>query len=231
MAKTGQRIRKHQMKEDSFVTFAFRAQEFIQTHQKPLLIALAAVAVVIAGALYVSSAGKRAEFGAEQLLAQAFGRVQQNDLQGAAVSYRAVIDEYGGTAAAREALYYLANLYFVQENWAEAITAYQRYIDRYAGFDGGRTAAAWSAIGDARQSLGEHSEALTCYDRALRIAGARYLAGEILLSAARSALAEGDGELATAYADSLFNRLGNSPDMTSMRELLAGHGIRYTRGF
>lgn len=231
MAKTGQRIRKHQMKEDSFVTFAFRAQDYIQTHQKVFMIALAALVVVVAGVWYVSSASRQAEVGADQMLGQAFGRVQQNDLQGAAVAYRAVIDEHGGTNASREALYYLANLYFVQRNWTESIVAYEQYLDRHADFDGGRTAAAWAAIGDARQALAEHTEALSSYDKALRVDGGQYLAGETMLAACRSALAQGDETLATAYADSLFNRMGNVPDMTRMRELLASHGIRYTRGF
>ena len=231
MTKTQPRIRKHEMKEDSFVTFAFRAQEYIQSHQRLLLGALGALVVVVAGAWLYTSNSSRSRLDAEQLLDQAFARVQQNDMQRAATLYRQVSDEFGGTPAAREAVFYLANLQFVQEQWADAITAYETYLKNYSAFDPGRNVAARAAMGDACQALGDHARALEYYNEAVKSQGSDYLRAETYLAAARSALALDKRDEATAYADRLFELQGNSTATSQMRELLAMHGIQYTRGF
>lgn len=231
MAKTGQRIRKHDMKEDSFVTFAFRAQEYIQHNQKPFILGLGALVVLLLGIWYASASSRRAEQAAEQRINEAFLRVQQNDMAGAAQIYRTVIDEFGGTTAAREGLFYLGNLNFVQRNWAEAIAAYEEFARKYGGEDPLRGAAAWGAIGDAYQSQGEHAKSIESYERVLTMPKARALFDETLLASARSALAMGDPERATKIADRLYELESASAAMTKMRELLALHGVLYTRGF
>jgi tetratricopeptide (TPR) repeat protein len=231
MAKTQHRIRKHDMKEDSFVTFAFRAQEFIQSNQKLFIAGLAVVVVLVLGTWLLKSSGDRSAAEAEGALAQAFSRVQQNDMAGAAVSYERVIDEFSGTAGAREALFYLANLHFVQQEWPQAIEKYQQYARDFASFDPGRTVAAYAAIGDAYQALDDQLRALENYGKALAIDEGAYLEGEVCVAAARSMLASNQPEQAIAYADRIFEKQGNSQAMIQMRELLAQHGVRYLRGF
>jgi len=231
MTRTQHRLSKHEMKEDSFVTFAFRAQEYIQSNQKTLLIALGGVVVAVVGLWLFSSASDRSRVEADGLLASAFARVQQNDMEGAAAIYREIGDQYKGTPAAREALFYLANLQFVSEQWADAVTQYEAYLDGYSDFDPGRNVAARAAIGDAHQALGDHARALENYERALSLPGADYLKSEVYLAAARSALALGQTDAAMSLADRLFENDGSSAVMGQMRELLAMHGLRYLRGF
>lgn len=229
MQKTGHRITKHEMKEDSFVTFAFRAQEYVQTHQKSFVIGLGAIVVAVAGLWFFTSMSSRSETAAEQSLNDAFARVQQNDLDGATTAYHGVVAEYGGSRAAREALFYLANLHFVREQWQESINAFQQYADKYTE-DHGRLASSYSAIGDSYQALKDYDKSLEYYDKALGIKEAEYLAPDIMLQGARSALMKGDKDRATSYAGRLFDLVGNSAHMSRMRELLALHGIAYTRG-
>lgn len=231
MTKTQHRLRKHEMKEDSFVTFAFRAQEYIQGHHRTLLLALGALVLAVAGAWLFTTANRKSQTEGEKVLGQAFTRVQQNDMTGAAALYKQVAEEFGGTPAAREAVFYLANLQFVQEQWADAIANYDQYLREYTSFDPGRNAAAHAAKGDAFQALDDPARALTCYEQALEIVGAHYLRSEIYVSAARSALELNKTQEAMAYADRLFEHEGNSAVMTQMRELLALHGIPYLRGF
>jgi tetratricopeptide (TPR) repeat protein len=231
MNKTQHRLTKHEMKEDSFVTFAFRAQEYLQSHQRTLLWAAGALVLAVFGLWLYSSTSERAHAEGEQLLSQAFARVQQNDMQGAAGIYREVAEQFKGTPAAREATFYLANLQFVAQQWADAATHYESYLDSYADFDPGRNAAAHAAIGDAWQAQGDHARALEHYDLALAIRQAAYLHSDVYLSAARSALALGRQEAAIAYADRLFEKDGNVGAMPQMRELLAMQGVHYVRGF
>jgi tetratricopeptide (TPR) repeat protein len=231
MTKTQHRIRKHEMKEDSFVTFAFRAQEYIQNHQRLMMGALGVLVLLVLGAWLLTSSNRKSETEGETLLGSAFARVQQNDMDGAATIYRQVQDEFGGTPAAREGSFYLANMQFVQQKWADAIATYEDYLKHYSSFDPGRNAAAHAAIGDACQSLSDHARALEHYDLALNVEGAHYLRSDIFLAAARSALALNKPDVAQAYADRLFENDGNSAVMTQMRELLALHGVRYLRGF
>lgn len=231
MTKTQHRITKHEMKEDSFVTFAFRVQEYIQSNQKTLIIVLGGFVLVVAGLWLYSSASDRSKGEAEALLAQAFVRVQQNDMPGAAAIYREVSDQYEGTTAAREAVFYLANLQFVSEQWSDAITHYENYLSNYSSFDPGRNVAARAAVADAHQALGDHAKALENYDKALQMPDADYLKSELYVSAARSALALGQKDKAVALADQLFEHDGSSAVMGQMRELLALHGQQYLRGF
>ena len=231
MTRTQHRLRKHEMKEDSFVTFAFRAQEYIQTHQRLLAGVLGALVLVVAGVWFYTSSSRRSQSEGETLLSQAFARVQQNDMVGASALYQQVQAEHSGTAAAREAVFYLANLQFVQEDWANAIATYESYLSHYSSFDPGRNVAARAAIGDAYQALHDDEQALKSYDQALAITGSDYLRSDIFVAAARSALALKKSEQAVAYADQLFEHEGNSATMTQMRELLALHGIQYLRGF
>jgi tetratricopeptide (TPR) repeat protein len=231
MAKSGSRIRKHDMKEDSFVTFAFRAQEYIQNNQKPFILGLGALVVAVFGLWYLSSSGRRAEESADLRINEAFVRVQQNDMAGAAEIYKTVIDQYGGTSAARDGLFYLGNLSFVQQNWTEAIEAYEKFARKYGGEDPLRAGGAWSAIGDAYQTQGENEKALEAYERALAIPRAEPIFPEIYLSATRSALDMGDTARAIQYADRLLDFKSTAPQLTKVRELLALHGVVYTRGF
>lgn len=231
MPKTGHRIRKHEMKEDSFVTFAFRAQEMVLKRQRPIMIGFGLLVVLIAGLWFLSLSDRSAESAADRVMAEAYGLVQTNDMAGAEALYTRVIDVHSGTSGAREARFYLANLYFVQSEWSKAIEQYERYVDDHSDYAAGRTAAAWMAIGDSYQALSDHTQALSNYSRALAVESADYLSSDIIMGAARSACASGQLDLAEGFADDLFERIGNGPDMTRIRELLARHGRTYTRGF
>lgn len=231
MPKTGHRIRKHEMKEDSFVTFAFRAQEMVLKRQRPIMIGFGLLVVLIAGLWFLSLSDRSAESAADRVMAEAYGLVQTNDMAGAEALYTRVIDVHSGTSGAREARFYLANLYFVQSEWSKAIEQYEGYVDDHSDYAAGRTAAAWMAIGDSYQALGDHTQALSNYSRALAVESADYLSSDIIMGAARSACASGQLDLAEGFADDLFERIGNGPDMTRLRELLARHGRTYTRGF
>ena len=230
MPKTGHRISKHQMKEDSFVTLAFRAQDYIQHHQKPLIIAFVALVVLVVGSWLWTSAGQRSEVAAEAELGAAFVRVQQQDMAGAAQVYERVISDFGGTVAAREALFYLSNLYFVEKRWQESIEAFDRWARQHGGDDAPRKAASLAAIGDAYQALADYDQSIAAYEEAMGVGGGGFLIGDICIGAARSALLKGDKEAAVGYADRLFESKGNAPSMTILRELLALNGIEYTRG-
>jgi tetratricopeptide (TPR) repeat protein len=231
MQKTDHRLRKHEMKEDSFVTLAFRAQEYIQRHQKIVLLGAGAIAVIVVGIWFWLGSGRKAEVAADQRLNEAFTRVQQNDMPGAAQVYGTIIEDFGGTKAARDALYYLANMNFVQKQWTDAIANFEKFARTYGPEDPARAAGAWSAVGDAYQSQGDHPKAIEYYEKALAVPGTDFLAPGIYVAAARSALARGDSTLARGFADRLFEQDATLPELAQMRELLALHGISYTRGF
>ena len=58
MLKPRKQITKKQLKEDSLVTFYFKAQEWLEVHGKTLMIAAAAVLLAIAGFAYYLYAQK-----------------------------------------------------------------------------------------------------------------------------------------------------------------------------
>ena len=125
----------------------------------------------------------------------------------------------------------IASSHHRMEQYPEAIEAYEKFARTYGGEDPVRATGALAAIGDAYEAQGDHAKALEYYDKALAMHGADFLLPGIYLSAARSALALGDTAQAQHLADRLFDFNAAAPEMSQMRELLAQHGILYTRGF
>lgn len=128
--KPEKRITKHRMKEDKLVTTIFVAYEYLQKNYQRLLLILGSAVLVLLAAIFLIRGQKSKAQRAEASLGLAQLRVDAGDLQGGILDLRKVIEQYGGSAAGRKALYFLGNAYLTNKDFSQASQFYKRFIEK-----------------------------------------------------------------------------------------------------
>ena len=135
MLKPRKQITKKQLKEDSLVTFYFKAQEWLEVHGKTLMIAAAAVLLAIAGFAYYLYAQTQAEKTASVDLARATRTLETQDYQNAISQLSGIVDSYGRTTSGKIARLHLAQAFFQTKEYANARSSYKKFISSFNGDD------------------------------------------------------------------------------------------------
>lgn len=180
----GKKLSKREMKEDAFVTFAFRALDYVKKERMKFILGGVAVVAVLAIAAYVGSARRSADEDAStQFLA---GMLQQRraNYTGAIAAYEDVISRHSGTRSARLALLYMGHARYELGQYEQASEAYQRYLSREKS-DRLTRAQAGRGLAACYENTGKYEEAAGLY---LEVARGPDAADEIpadLMSAAR----------------------------------------------
>jgi len=214
------RITKKQMKEDRLVSSVFKTSEYIQKNPKPFIIGGSAAAVIfIAVILYMWNVDKK-NTDAASYLARAqisYDRGLQND---AVIDLKTIIDNYSGTSSAASAYFRLANIYFENENYEEALPNFIGLIENYPE---DKMKAAASAAGAAAccEQLGDRREAGRYYKMAADLYPDNLWAPGYLLEAGRNYVAAGDLESARLAYNELINNYENSREHNTAKRSLA----------
>ena len=129
---TRKKMSKHEMREDQFVTGVFKFQEWAEENLSKLLIGGGAVLAVIAVVVFLAwQSGSSADKAFDKLgSAEVFARTGQTQL--AIADFQEVMNKYSSSPAAPQAAFKLANLYFQNNDFANAETAFKNYLDKYA---------------------------------------------------------------------------------------------------
>jgi predicted negative regulator of RcsB-dependent stress response len=138
---TQKRITKQQMKEDHFVTAVFRAREWAEENLNTILIAAGALIIVAVAVWFFVGQSSRKSQESLDLLGRAEVEMRTNQAQVAVIDFQKVIDDFGGTPAAKLAAFKLANLYFSTNDFEKAEQAFRKYADDYAIDDISRLSA------------------------------------------------------------------------------------------
>lgn len=201
------KITKKQMKEDRFVRLVLNAREWAVHNLNVILITVGAVVIVIALIWFLTAQGARKEQSAYDLLGRAEMEARSNQAQLAVVDLQKVIDDHGGSEAAKLAAFRLANVYFSQNEFEKAEQAFRDYLDSYL-IDELSRISALEGIAASLSGQGKFQEAGETY---LEVAG---LAPE-----------------AVTYEDNLFHavenfvKAGSESDARQAYELLEKKGI------
>ncbi len=127
--RTKVKLKKQQIKEDKFTTFILQSREWLTDNWQVFMIGLAVVVVIIAAGLYYfKMQGDKASTG-NQRLAKALAELRQQNYQVAILDLKDLADNYGGATGER-AQFDLGNAYYDSKNYDEAITQYQKFIDK-----------------------------------------------------------------------------------------------------
>ena len=159
---TQKRITKHQMKEDHFVTAVFRAREWAEVNFNTILIAAGALIIVAVAIWFFIGQSSRKSQESYDLLGRAEVEMRNNQAQVAAIDFQKVIDDFGGTPAAKHAALKLANLYFATNDYEKAEQAFRKYADDYA-IDEMSRLSALEGIAASLSASGKYQDAAKQY--------------------------------------------------------------------
>jgi tetratricopeptide (TPR) repeat protein len=179
--KRGNAAKKQQ--ETRIESAAQKAAAFLSVHRKtlkPAAALLAAVALIVAGYLFIQS-GRNRE--ASVLLTTAYGYYNPSgtgapDYAGALDLYRDIQKKYSGTASAATAQYYIGNCLAGLGKTDEALKEYQYFVKRYSseklllGF-------VYQRMGYAYAALGNQGEAVKSFERSESVEGPGFATVEL----------------------------------------------------
>ncbi len=185
------RITKQQMKEDQFITTVFKTREWAEENLNTLLIAAGVLVIVVVAIWFFVSQSSRKDTDAFDLLGRAEVEMRNNQGQVAAIDFQKVIDDYGGSAAAKQAAFQLANLYFQTNDYDKAQQAYRTYIDKFAMDDVSKYSA-MEGIAASLSALGKYNEAAKQYLEVARADSGAVTAESNLFGAVDNAIKAGD---------------------------------------
>ena len=147
-----------------------RSEQFVEKHQKNLLIALAVIVVVVAGSIFVrhnylvpkEEAAQKMIFKGEQYFAADSFKVALQGDGAEYIGFEAIIDEYGATKTAKLAAAYAGLCYKSMGNNEKAID----YLSRSKADDIMVSPALVGAIGDCYVELNKPEKAISYFEKA-----------------------------------------------------------------
>jgi len=127
---------------DEFITFSERVAEFAGTHQQQLKYAGVAVVVIViayfAITAWIGSINEEGQVAYNTATQSLFDTVMKPeiepaDLQKTGALFAEVLENQGMSKAARLALPQAAYLKFLEKNYSEAISLYNKFLDEFRG--------------------------------------------------------------------------------------------------
>ena len=191
MLKPRKRISRQQIKEDKLITFTAKASEFYRRHSRNILAAagIGIVLVVVVGFFINSRA--QAEKAATFDLTLAKVEIGQRNYENAAQKLAEIVENYSGTRAAGDALFFLGNVHIDQRNYEQARDELNKYLDRY-GNDPQFASSAIAGLGFIDEQEKQYREAAEKYLEAANKYPREYNAPQYLLNAGRCFALAGD---------------------------------------
>jgi TolA-binding protein len=210
MLRPRKKITRKEMKEDPLVTYYVRVQKFMQNYSKQVNIGLIAIVAIVVIGIFVIRSKKKADIIAN-------GKLGIAEQYYAAMNYTRAIDElkaiimtYSGTYAAGRATFYLANVYFEQNDFDNAEKYYQMYLDDYGT---NRLLSASSMAGNAAclESRNQYDDAAVIYEKAGKKYSDLSQAPYYLKDASRCYLLAGDNESGKSVLEYIQETYPKSP--------------------
>ncbi len=165
MLRPRKRITRREIKEDALVTTYFKIRKYVQKHSRYLTIGLLAIPIIIIVAMMMVKSKRDAELTATARLGVAMQSYNLSDYSTSIGELTQIVDIYSGTRAAGNAVFYLGNSYFMMEDYTQAKTYYQRYIDDYSDNDL-FSISSMGGVAACYESQGHFLEAALQYEKA-----------------------------------------------------------------
>jgi len=166
MLTKNKKISRKEIKQDSLVTFYYKAVKFIEDQKKNLLIGVGAIALIVIGILiFTSRRAKSNEIASADLL-QVLQLYNQGAFQDAIdgkqtqtvkiKGLKRIVEENGSSEAGETAKIYLANSYYNLKQYDNAMKVYDSYggsIDHLKGAAYAGQAACYEAKNDLQKAV------------------------------------------------------------------------------
>jgi len=200
MLKPKKKITKKDLKEDKLVSTYFKTTEFFYQNKKYISWGITGLIVlVIAGVIYFNNRAANEEK-ATTALGEILRYYDKGEYQTAingvpeknVVGLKEIADEYGGTHSGDLAKFFLANCYYLQGNYDEAL----KYFDDFGGNFAPMRASAVAGAASCYEAKGDNKRAAEYFERAASIVRDSQLSPEYLRNAARDYALTGKKERA-----------------------------------
>ncbi len=194
------KLSKRQIKEDKFTSFMLNAKDrFLENWQYWVISAVVVALVVVAVSYYATSqSNKEREASARYSTAVLEFRNGQSDI--AILSLQQVVDNYSSTTIAEQARFMLGTINFEEKNYAEAITHFEKYLERFKNNKLNR-AGAHAGLAACYENQGDYEQAAANFEEAVNVYADGPLAGDYMVGAMRCYLYLGNVEKARGFRD------------------------------
>jgi len=184
MLKPKKRITKKTLKEDKFVTIAFKINDYLRQEWKRIsYVAIGIIAVITITIMFLNSR-RRAEYRASAELAMAEISYISGDYENAIREFERIEDIYKGTKSAGVSVFYMANAYFGMKNYTQAEVMYRKYLDDY-DHDPMLHSSSLSGIAATYEERKMYDNAVEYYKRAFEDFPDLFTVPENMINAAR----------------------------------------------
>jgi predicted negative regulator of RcsB-dependent stress response len=135
MLKPRKRISKKELKQDQLVTLYFQANTWLENNLKYVIGAALVIVVLFALGIFFSSSSKSSNQKASVELFRAVRTSESGDVQGALTLFNSLVEKYGNTKSGKMARYYLANAFYKNQDYDNALIQYQKFSKSFSGDD------------------------------------------------------------------------------------------------
>ncbi len=219
MLKPYKKISKRELKQDKFVSYTLRAKEYAENNGRTLMWIGGFIVAVILILAYLAHSKSQANVKANELLARATFSYEQGNAQQGEELLKQLVDNYAGVIAAGQGCFYLAKIYWQQNDFANAKIYFKKYIDDYKD-DILLTSAAYAGYGDCLLEEGNVKDAARNYEKAAQVDTESPQAPSFYYSAARAFLDAKDYQNARKVASIIVDNYDKSEYKTKAEILL-----------
>jgi TolA-binding protein len=184
MLKPRKKLTKKQLKEDKLITYYYKAIDYINQNAKLVSGVVIGVIAVVTLSILIVRSKHTAEAKASFELSKARIQMSSNNTAMAMDILQSLTKNYSGTASAGRGIFYLANVYYGQKNYDDALKNYQKYIDDYDD-DLLLSSSSYSGIGACYEQKQEYVKAAKSYNEGARKYPKNFEAPQQLMDAAR----------------------------------------------
>jgi TolA-binding protein len=163
MSGEGDKISKDELRDDEFVDWVMSAVDYVRAHYKVFLAGLGVVVLALLGVQYLIQSQARARSQADTLLGEALILEAEGQSEEAQRVIDDVLQRFGGTPAAGQAMLMLANRHLDAGELDEARTLYGRYLADYGNDNPVLRFAANSGLAATLEAEGQTEPAAQAY--------------------------------------------------------------------
>ncbi len=198
------RVSKEDLKEDRFQVFTEKAvAAYYKDPKRFWIIGGVAIAAIVALILLLQGEKRGVNPEAELRFTEAVGIYSTGNFQQAENALSEVASRFGNEYVGTKARYYLGNVYYHTQRYAEAKREFSRYLSKVKN-EPLLSPAAQMGIGNAEEMLGNHAAAAAAYAAVKRRWPKSPLVFEAEMAAARAYRAAGAEDKAEAVYRALL---------------------------
>ena len=211
MLKPRKRITKKTLKEDKLVTFYFNAQTWVSENSKIIIIGAAAIVIIFVVSLFYTNSKTKSESSASVELTQAVRAFQENDIQKALPLLNNIVENYGNTQSGKLARFYLANSFYKNGDYENALKNFKKFSSGFSGDDLIKSSA-MAGIAACYEQQGDYVNAAEQYEKTADKFSKTFMAPAYLVKAARCYNLAQNSEKAILLLDKIIEQYPDSKE-------------------